>query len=195
MKCGVEWYDFHCDYSTSFVSNIRKACLKLPSMTPLGYLDIKNGNIVLEYRDEMQIKTNCKDLIIKNASCFNVFIELWGIRSHSTGLYIAFKAESKQRGSSLSIPHPCDSNAILSIPCDNNIRYQRVSESQTCYNITDNTMVNKLAYYVDNHHSSYSDASNISPIITYSLDNIPIMTSLIGSSLIWIIIIIILCKK
>jgi len=123
---------------------------------------------VLEYEESIQVRTSCKDLIIRNVSCYAISIELWGIKSHSTGLYLAYKAESKQTGASMSMTHPCVENGILHIPCDGQIRYQRISKLDNCINITDNTMVNKLAYYVEKHHESLNQVSNFPNIVSYS---------------------------
>lgn len=193
LKCGNHWYDSSCELPQSYLNNINQSCTKLPSMTNWGNIIVENGHLFLEETDQILIQSSCnKTELITNANCSNIELKLWGTRSHSSGLYITATAESTQRGLDTTVKNPCTGDLLI-LPCDGVLHYYKVPEdSYPCLNIDDRTITNEQHYYIEHYDKPHF--TMFDSLTHMSKPAFGLFSLLSGTSVLWIVILIILLK-
>lgn len=196
ISCNHNWYNNKCSVPKSFLSRIGRICESIPGLTTLGMIVEEDGHLLLKSEEPYDITVDCEDsvTILNNTECFNVKIEVWGMRKHSTGLYLASRAMSLQQGQTTRIKNPCDTGHII-IPCTGEVVFTKLSEDQflKCENVSDKTM-DGSQYFVTKYHTE-AEMTIPNMISSISSSYLGAFSSILGSGVVWIIIILLLIRR
>lgn len=196
LNCDHNWYKTNCEIPLSFISSISDRCEEIPGYTTLGFIEQQNSKYVIRGDNNYIVEGYCHNnvKIIENTICVDFKVELWGVRDHATGIYLAAKAFSMQAGQSMIFTNPC-TNEQLILSCDGLIHYYVVSENNynSCINLTDKTF-SGTQYFVTKYYSEpeFTISDKISSL---SSSYLGLFSSVTGSGIIWLVIIILLLKK
>lgn len=198
LDCIKDWYSTDCKIPSSYLMYLDEECLKLPSITPIGYLKRgSNGIGYIKISTESQaIKTDCDDVIIHNTSCKIISFQIWGVRSHLNGVYLTIQAQGGQDGSGWVV-HGCLKTSQY-LKCKMEINYLPISEEQyeSCLkykDVVDKTLTNNQHQLIE---YSNSPSSGIVTIVNNMSSHHLLSALFSGSSIvIWIVIILLLIKR